>query len=218
MHSDLASQLFPGNVVCREASPLPEGLSLHPLEEEFLSTAGPKRRREFAAGRMLAREALRALGHECEALLVGSDRAPLWPAGTVGSISHTDDYCVVVVANSPPHRSLGIDAEPAVPLEPGLWLQICTATELAWLGSQPLPDRGLLCHLLFAVKEAVYKYQAPVSHTMLEFADVEVTDLDLISQSFRAVLEREDVPGFSKGATFSGRVVISNGLIVAGIS
>lgn len=167
---------------------------------------------------MLAREALRALGHECEALLVGSDRAPLWPAGTVGSISHTDDYCVVVVANSPPHRSLGIDAEPAVPLEPGLWLQICTATELAWLGSQPLPDRGLLCHLLFAVKEAVYKYQAPVSHTMLEFADVEVTDLDLISQSFRAVLEREDVPGFSKGATFSGRVVISNGLIVAGIS
>ena len=58
--------------------------------------------------------------------MTGTDRAPLWPAGAVGSISHTDDYCVVVVGHSVEHRSLGVDAEPAAPLEEHVWTEICT--------------------------------------------------------------------------------------------
>lgn len=215
MDVSLAAQLFPDGVVCVECSPLPEGLGLHPLEAAAVSRANARRRREFATGRWLARKALTQLGFPDGPLPVGSDRAPLWPVGSVGSISHTDDYCVAVVATNPPYRSLGIDAEPAIPLEESLWTSICTTAELDWLNEQPPGTRGLLCHLLFAIKEAVYKYQAPISRSLLEFHDVQVA-VDRGTPGFRAVITRDGVPGFPAGVEITGRFLMSGGLILAG--
>ena len=211
-----AAQLFPGDLVCVEVSPLPEEWTLHPLEAAVLARANVTRGREFAAGRTLARRALRELGFPDAPLLAGPDRAPAWPAGAVGSISHTADYCVVVVARNPPYRSLGVDAEPDTPLEAELWPQICTPTELEWLAAQPAARRGLLCHVLFAIKESVYKYQAPISGTMLEFRDVEV-EFDGAAPGFRAVILRPGVPGFPAGTVVLGRTRIADGLILAGV-
>ena len=147
---------------------------------------------------------------------MGDDRAPLWPSGVVGSISHTDVYRVAAVAKSPPYRSLGVDAEPDVPLEESLWPEICTARELNWLTRQPEPVRGLLCHVLFVLKECVYKYQSPITKTLLDFQDVEVT-LDSRAQRFEAELLRPALAGFPAGSTLRGRFLIAQGLIVAAL-
>lgn len=216
VHGSLAAQLFPGDVVCLERSPLTEGVAIDPFEAGSIPKANAKRRREFAIGRALARQGLRTLGFADVPLLNGEDRAPVWPAGSVGSISHTDDYCVAVVARCPPYRSLGVDAEPAVPLEESLWPQICTAFELDWLGKQQASERGMLCHLLFVVKECVYKFQAPLSQTFLNFHDVEAT-FDPTSRTFDAVIRREGVPGFPRDTHLEGRFLVTGALIIAGV-
>ena len=211
-----AAKLFPADVVCVETSPLPEGLPIHSVEAEAVVRANAKRRREFAVGRQLARTALSQLGFTDASIPVGPERGPVWPIGSVGSISHTDDYCVAVAALNPPYRSLGIDAEPAVPLEEALWAQVCTPAEMRWLEGQAPDARGLLCHILFTVKECVYKFQAPVSRTLLEFQDVEVI-LDPHSRNFTATVVRDGIPGFPHGTPLFGQTLVSDSLILAGI-
>src|SRR5688500_10573337 len=62
---------------------------LFPEEEKAVAGALERRRREFALGRMHARRALGSLGYPDVCIGVRHDRAPLWPAGIVGSITHT---------------------------------------------------------------------------------------------------------------------------------
>lgn len=216
MSPSLAAQLFPADVVCAEISPLPEGMPIHAIEAEAVIRANPKRRREFAVGRQLARTALSQLGFTDASIPVGPERGPVWPVGSVGSISHTDDYCVAVAALNPPYRSLGIDAEPAVPLEEALWSHVCSPAELRWLEGQAPGARGLLCHVLFTAKECVYKFQAPLSGTLLEFQDVEIV-LDPHCRNFKATVVRDGVPGFPGGTALFGQTLVSDSLILAGI-
>ena len=68
------------------------------------------RRREYLAGRLAARTALQTLG--ADDLVVGrNDSAPVWPIGYCGSISHSAELAVAIVARSRHWRALGIDIE-----------------------------------------------------------------------------------------------------------
>ncbi|HKX46849.1 MAG TPA: 4'-phosphopantetheinyl transferase superfamily protein, partial [Planctomycetota bacterium] len=40
------------------------------------------------------------------------DRSPDWPAGVVGSLSHSKRLAVALVAEHPPWRAVGVDVEP----------------------------------------------------------------------------------------------------------
>ena len=59
---------------------------LFPEEVVHLDKAIASRRREFAAGRACAREALAKLGLPPVPILRGEKREPLWPQGIVGSL------------------------------------------------------------------------------------------------------------------------------------
>ena len=70
-----------------------------------------KRQAEYLAGRLCAREAPHQL---CgQALVPGRDEdgVPLWPAGTVGSITHGAGRAAAMVALARDWRGLGIDLE-----------------------------------------------------------------------------------------------------------
>ena len=69
---------------------------------EPLRAAAPKRQREFLAGRHCAAHALRTAGLPETVGL--QDRAPIWPKGAVGSISHSDARVVAVVSKRPRTR------------------------------------------------------------------------------------------------------------------
>ncbi len=85
------------------------------------------------AGRACARAALVQLGYGAVALPMGTDRAPCWPTGATGSITHTHGYCAAVVAATTQIRALGLDAEPQDSVKPHLWRRICSPEELATL-------------------------------------------------------------------------------------
>jgi 4'-phosphopantetheinyl transferase EntD len=142
-----------------------------PLWAAELSAAdrmSAKRLREFSAGRQCAREALARLGHAPVALPVGPGRAPLWPAGIIGSISHTAEIAVAVVARQAQLRSLGIDVESADPLEHGLRELVCRDDERAALAASGL-EPGLGAKLIFSAKESLYKCLWPLTGVFLEF-------------------------------------------------
>lgn len=157
-----------------------------------MANAVPRRRAEFIAGRACARHALVQLGERALAIPSGPDREPIWPEGIVGSISHCDSLAIAVVARRDDgFLALGVDIEAASPLEADLFESICTPAERHYLASAS--DAGLLAKVIFSIKESVYKAQYPLTRTMLEFGDVDVT-LDLATGRFNAVVASVPLP------------------------
>ena len=78
-----------------------------------LARAVPTRQREFLAGRFCAREALREIAPQRAdaTLAIGENRAPIWPDGTVGSITHTGGIAAAAVARTSDARAIGLDVE-----------------------------------------------------------------------------------------------------------
>src|SRR4051812_9450636 len=119
MGSSAFEHLVPPFVACAETTHDLLDIDLFPSEREALGSAVEKRRREFTTGRACARQALSRLGTPVVALPSGPHGEPLWPAGTVGSITHCRGYRACAVARSEAVTALGIDAEPNEPLPPG---------------------------------------------------------------------------------------------------
>lgn len=143
--------------------------------------ADPRRRAEYSSARACARTALALLGTAPAPIMRGTDRAPRWPEGIVGSLAHTRDWCAAAVARSATLVALGIDIEDDAPLEPELWNLIATPAERSGLDALPTLRRGRVARLLFSAKEALYKCQFPSSGRFLDFADLEFelpTDVD----------------------------------------
>ncbi|MFF5297416.1 4'-phosphopantetheinyl transferase family protein [Paractinoplanes globisporus] len=144
---------------------------LFPQEEEAVARAVPKRRREFATGRWLAREALGELGLPRSPIVPGERGAPGWPPGIVGSITHCDGYRAAAVALDHGFLTVAIDAEPDLPLPFGVRDAIARREEVGQLSRSGLNwDR-----LLFCAKEAVYKAWFPLARTWLDFSEARVT-------------------------------------------
>lgn len=162
---------------------------LSPEERVGIAGATPARTREYSTGRALARELLIELGERQPKVARSPDRCPVWPAGYVGSIAHTERLCVVAVGSAADVLSVGIDVEPALALERDVLESIATPRELGALCWTSPGERGLDARRLFVAKEAVYKCLYPVCRTFLEFHDVEIT-FDAEFRRFRARCER----------------------------
>lgn len=181
----------PGEIRAALRLVLPPGIAISvanitgaftPLAEaELVATVrmSPHRLQEFHAGRAQARLALQELGIRSPAVPVGPARDPQWPAGFVGSISHAGGIALAVAARTSVIGAIGIDLEPADPLDAELLRRVCRPEELARLGSSP----ELGAKLTFSAKESVYKCLAPRTGIFLEFEDVEV-ELDMTGQAF----------------------------------
>lgn len=213
--------LLPAGVVAREAAPTLAHLdALFDEERAQIARAVDKRRAEYATARALARDAMAELGvadpHARVPLLNADDRAPRWPAGVIGSITHTRGYCGVVVARPRADlRAIGIDVEVNEPVKPALFDKICSERELAWIAEVADTDqeRGGLVKIFFSAKEAFYKAQYPLTQQYLGFHDVEMT-LDLAHGRFEVEL-RKDAGRFAAPARFGGRFEERAGLVTA---
>ncbi|MFW8595356.1 4'-phosphopantetheinyl transferase family protein [Cribrihabitans neustonicus] len=170
-----------------------------------------KRRNEFAAGRAAAHRAMRALGRSPAPVLVGEDRAPVWPKGLAGSISHTRSCAMAVLAEAGTVQGLGLDVEEDLPLKNDLLPAICSAREQAWLRRQAEPGR--MAKLIFSAKEAAYKCQYALSCAYYGFDGMEL-EIDPAASAYRAIFTAPRPP-FAQGEAIDGRFVIGEGLIVA---
>ncbi|MGW1178831.1 4'-phosphopantetheinyl transferase family protein [Kitasatospora sp. NPDC002543] len=166
--------LFPPHVHCAESFGDPSEERLLPLEAAYIRDRSPRRRRQFATARALARQALGTLGHPPAPLLPGPGGAPRWPVGVTGSITHTDGYTAVAVAATGRLGSLGIDAEPARPLPRGVLRLVSGEGERGALAALP-EGRAPWDTVLFSAKEAVYKAVHPLTGIWSPLAAITVT-------------------------------------------
>jgi 4'-phosphopantetheinyl transferase EntD len=184
--------------------------ALLPEERDYVSRACSKRVRDFATGRFLAREALAELGLGAAPIPMAPSRAPLWPEGVRGSISHTDDYAAVVVGRSDRVRGLGLDVQHlSRPITEGMERLILTDEDRAFLeGSSTELSRREKLHLIFCAKEALYKCLNPIVDRFFGFHAAHVVDYDP-GQGRYAIRLAEEL-AWPSGTTFQGEFVISH--------
>ncbi|WP_172387095.1 4'-phosphopantetheinyl transferase [Streptomyces sp. MNP-20] len=197
----LAEVLPPG--VHFAESEVPAFPQVAPLAAEAALLVGalPARREEFLAGRACAHRALAALGIPDAArrpVLRGPAREPLWPAGVTGSITHRGGYCAAAVAWRHTHAALGIDAELARALPPGVEPKVCTPAERRWLSAQP-PGQIPWNTLLFSAKESFHKAWFALTGQWLGPLDAEVVPQAHPAPAAQADSDTKSVPYTADG-------------------
>lgn len=130
------------------------GDSLHPAERALVRGSPPARRRDFAAGRAAAADALRLLGRSGPVLREA--RRPRFPAGVRGSISHCRGAVAACLATTRRDISaVGVDVERVGRLSPETAGLVCTPAERVLVADGDAAGR--LLTVMFSAKEAFYK-------------------------------------------------------------
>ncbi|MDJ0460318.1 4'-phosphopantetheinyl transferase superfamily protein [Streptomyces sp. H27-C3] len=194
----LLTGLLPEDVEVRELFADPPDVGLFPQEAEVVAGAVAARRREFATVRRCARGALARLGVAPGPIVPAREgppwahRAPRWPNGVVGSMTHCEGYRGAAVAWRTAVASVGVDAEPNVPVPHGLLDVVALPEERGVLDRLTTADPAIAWdRLLFSAKESVFKAWFPLTGRWLDFSEcVIVPDPDL--GTFTATLK---VPG-----------------------
>lgn len=213
---DLARGLFAGGIALGCSDPRADQPTLMAAEVAAIARARPARLREFAAGRSAARRAMAELGAPQAVVPMGPDRAPIWPEGLIGSISHSRTCCIVALARSTTARAIALDVEENTPLDRDLVGEICTPSERDWLLTQPAAPQGHLAKLIFSAKECAWKCQYALSRAMFGFDGLEIA-LDLANGQFRATFTQAASP-FVTGDHLDGRFATGGGLIVTAMA
>lgn len=173
---------------------------------DHLARAVPKRRAEYLAGRYLARALLAPLGFADFTLLPGEDRAPQWPPGIAGALSHNADTALCAVHPETGLGGVGLDVETLIPAARAQELQraIVSEAESAQLHTHPQPFNHLLT-LAFSAKESLFKALYPQVRCYFDFLDARLITLDTQRQTFELELLKTLTPQCHAGRRFSGR-------------
>lgn len=194
-----------------------DGVILFPEEEAVVAKAVLKRRREFTAVRGCARRAMEKLGVPPQPILPGERGAPQWPAGLVGTMTHCEDYCAAALARATDLASLGIDAEPHLPLPDGILTAVALPAERQRL------DRLTAGHpsvhwdrLLFSAKETVYKVWFPLTRSRLGFTEADIR-FDPDGRLTARLLRAAPVAHGHRLGTLHGRWLVHDGFAATAI-
>lgn len=204
---------------------------LFPEEEAVVSTALSERRHQFAAARACARRAMVRLGEPPRPIPAGATGAPKWPSGLVGSITHCRGYRAAALARSADLATLGIDAEPNLPLREGVLPLVASPKEKTHLRNLSLRMSEVhMDRVLFSAKEAAYKAWFPLYGTRLGFKDADLTlsgracegrasGSDAVATgTFRArLLARDTTPPHSAHEVFQGRWSVRESIITTAV-
>lgn len=174
-----------------------------------------KRRATFFAGRYAVRAALTALTGVPVEVPIAQDGSPAWPDSIIGSITHTDRYALCTVGRRVHIRSLGLDTEYVFDsaLARQVGSSILSEREFAYLSTLALDDKTGLT-ILFSAKESLYKALFPEVRAFFDFFAVELTSLDLNTQTFVFRLRQDLSAGWPRDSLVAGRFFIINGRVV----
>ena len=138
-----------------------------------IQRAVAKRQAEYLAGRLCARAALQASGGDAVVPGTDDERAPIWPSGFCGSITHGDGWAAAVVAQSHAWRSLGLDVESRLDSTRAQRLagEILTPDELSRLAPE---QAALQITLTFSLKESLFKALFPLVRQRFYFEHAEL--------------------------------------------
>lgn len=184
----------------------PEDLMILP-HRAALQRAIPVRCAEHLAGRLAARQALRLLGVTAPFPAIGCHRQPLWPAGIIGSISHTRQWALAAVAKSfSGMAGLGIDLEPQLSSQQAHEIAdtVMQGEEKEMASNSGLPFEQVVT-LVFSAKESLFKALFAHVGDWFDFSAAVITDISLNDQRFTLRLAQDLTPELPAGMAFSGQ-------------
>ncbi|MGH1414888.1 MAG: 4'-phosphopantetheinyl transferase family protein [Pelagimonas sp.] len=141
-----------------------------------LCRAVDKRLAEFLAGRLVAQIAQKALGREPQEIGIAQSRAPVWPSGLAGSISHARSFCACyVVPKSAGHPGIDIEAIASGNALKSIQQMVLGAADHTQLEKSDLfPD--IAGTLGFSAKETLFKALFPTVQHHFGFACAELRE------------------------------------------
>ncbi len=117
MREFLAEQLPLGAIAAVKAIEVADETFLTAQELSTMGSPIAAVRQASGAARRLARQLLEQFGIDARDIPRCETRAPLWPAGVIGSLAHDGAFAAAVVARLGKLKGIGIDIEPRVVLE-----------------------------------------------------------------------------------------------------
>ncbi|MDZ5601958.1 4'-phosphopantetheinyl transferase superfamily protein [Pseudomonas sp. RP23018S] len=175
-----------------------------------------KRQAEYLAGRVCARAALQRLDGRLYVPATQADRAPTWPAGIHGSITHGKGWAAAVVAADGACQGIGLDQESLLEDDRAerLASEILTPAELQRLDRQCL---GLTVTLTFSLKESLFKTLYPLTRQRFYFEHAEV--LEWSGEGFARLRLLTDLSArWHNGVEVEGQFCLANGHLLSLIS
>ena len=169
-----------------------------------LTGVRPPRLMTYLSGRYCALRALRAAGYEADGVPLGDAGAPAWPAGVVGSISHTATRALAVVGPTAHWRGIGVDCEHVLDTAAadeivGDVVAEADAVDVVAGGSLEWAE---FVTIGFSAKESLYKCLRPIVGTFFDFTDAHLIQLNGDTGRARIRLVRDLAPEFVRGRTF----------------
>jgi 4'-phosphopantetheinyl transferase EntD len=164
----------------------------HHVSARFEPDPAAPRSGAYLAGRQCAALALASAGAPSREVGRNADGSPLWPAGFIGSITHTRDFASACVSSIGELAGVGIDTEEVLDTAASAEIRetVATREELGRLQAHAALDQNSLLTLLFSAKESVYKCVAPITRDFLEFQDVELAAVDFAAGAFEARIHK----------------------------
>lgn len=159
----------------------------------------PKRRAEYFVGRYLAKRCLAESGVHQFVLSADSNQCPLWPENLLGSISHSNDAAICIVARKNDYAAVGVDTEN--------WVSAAAAENFCKTLMSPTERQRLettgggLKHFthIFSAKESIFKALYPAVGRYFNFYAVELIDMDLSQNLLCFELTENLAAVYSKG-------------------
>ncbi|MDZ7927163.1 MAG: 4'-phosphopantetheinyl transferase [Agrobacterium sp.] len=152
------------------------GGKVAPLPPQLLR-AVPRRKAEFIAGRKCAAEAIRRLTGRATFPGMAEDRAPIWPEGVVGAISHSNGRAIAIAGSSLRFCGIGIDIEKILSEQEARDIapMALTDNERRSLGNDIDP---FMTGLIFSAKESLFKALYPSVRHLFYFEAAELSAYD----------------------------------------
>lgn len=181
-----------------------------------LNKAVAKRRAEYLASRLCVRAALRQFGFDDFLLTNDADRAPVWPEGIAGSLSHTRACISLLLADKVTGKQPGVDCEEIMRPEAAEEMRemIINEREHGILQSSGVPFATALT-AAFSLKESLYKALFPLFRQFMHFNEAEIIACRAGLTNVTLRLNRALSPGFPVGTLFTGRVALAEGQLTS---
>ena len=183
-------------------------------------TRRARRRIQFLAGRVCAREAIGRLatGRRSGAAAGSRTAARSGRTGFVGSISHTARFATAAVAHASEARGLGVDVEPVMSREAAADVAATrrrrdeTRRVAQAAGLDPLESLTLV----FSAKESLFKALYPPTRRHFDYLDCELVRVDPGARGF-SIRFRPPFDAAFGAAEFAGRYELADGEVRTGV-
>ncbi|CCG87780.1 4'-phosphopantetheinyl transferase family protein [Erwinia piriflorinigrans] len=175
-----------------------------------LDRAVSKRRAEYLASRYSLQQALASFGIDGFVLGNAADRAPIWPQGISGSLSHTQQQVCALLTRDR-HLLLGIDCEQMMAQSVANETQtmLINQQERERLEQCSIPFNTALT-IVFSLKESLYKALYPHLKQFMDFSAAEVVDCSGDMRQVSLRLTQTFSAEMQAGRVFAGRAVLQS--------